>query len=45
MLPVLEKHNIKATFFVNPLSIENNDPLYIQKFIVNNLRVNLKKIL
>ena len=43
MLPILEKHNIKATFFVNPLSIENNDPTYIKNFIVNNLRVNLKK--
>ena len=43
MLPILEKHNIKATFFINPLSIENNDSNYTNNFILNNLKVNLEK--
>jgi peptidoglycan/xylan/chitin deacetylase (PgdA/CDA1 family) len=44
MLPILNKYNIKATFFINPDSIENFDNIILrEKFISNNLKVNYNK--
>lgn len=43
MLPIFEKYNIKATFFINPMSIENQDENFASSFIKNNLRVELSK--
>lgn len=43
MLPILEKHNVKATFFVNPMSIENQKSSFTKSFIHNNLKVDLEK--
>ena len=41
IIPILKKYNIKATFFINPASINSNfDNL---EFINNNLKVNLNK--
>lgn len=43
MLPVLEKNKIKATFFINPRSIDNQNESFASEFIRNNLNVNLSK--
>lgn len=43
MLPVLDKKKIKATFFINPLSIDNQNEIFAAEFVKNNLRVNLSK--
>jgi peptidoglycan/xylan/chitin deacetylase (PgdA/CDA1 family) len=43
MLPVLEKYKVKASFFINPMSIENHDNEFSESFIKNNLRVSLSK--
>jgi peptidoglycan/xylan/chitin deacetylase (PgdA/CDA1 family) len=43
MIPVLEKYNVKAAFFINPMSIENKDDNFASSFIKNNLRVELSK--
>ena len=43
MLPILEKYNIKATFFINPMSVENQNPIFTQNFIDKNLKVRLNK--
>ena len=43
MLPILEKHNIKATFFINPMSIENQKSSFTKSFIYDNLKVDLQK--
>lgn len=43
MIPVLEKYNIKAAFFINPMSIEKQDEKFASSFIKDNLRVELSK--
>lgn len=43
MLPILEKYNIKAAFFINPMSVENQNSSFTKSFISNNLQVNLQK--
>jgi len=43
MLPILEKYNIKATFFINPMSVENQNSFFTKSFISNNLQVDLQK--
>ena len=43
MLPILEKYNIKATFFINPMSVENQNSSFTKSFISNNLQVDLQK--
>ena len=46
MLPILNKYNIKATFFINPDSIENFDNIILrEKFISNNLKKNDEVVL
>ena len=39
--PILNKYNLKATFFINPKCI--NSDIEISEFINNNLKVNLNK--
>ena len=39
--PILNKYNLKATFFINPKSI--NCDIETSEFINNNLKVNLNK--
>jgi len=43
MLPILEKYNLKATFFINPMSVEIQKFSQIKSFISNNLQVDLNK--
>ena len=43
MLPVFEKHNIKATFFINPMSIENHNMEFVSHFIQENLKIDMSK--
>ena len=43
MLPILEKYNLKATFFINPMSVENQKSSLTKSFISNNLQVDLQK--
>ena len=43
IFPLLEKYNLKAAFFINPVSIDNQDDSFTTNFIKNNLRVNFKK--
>lgn len=43
MIPVLEKYKVKAAFFINPMSIENQNETFASSFIKDNLRVELSK--
>lgn len=43
IFPLLEKYNLKAAFFINPTSIENQEESFTKNFIKKNLKVNLNK--
>jgi peptidoglycan/xylan/chitin deacetylase (PgdA/CDA1 family) len=43
MIPVPEKYKVKAAFFINPMSIENQNAKFASSFIKDNLRVELSK--
>ncbi len=43
MIPVLEKYKLKAAFFINPMSVENQDENFASSFIKDNLKVELSK--
>lgn len=43
MLSVFEKYNVKASFFINPLSIENQENGFASYFIRKNLNICLDK--
>ena len=43
MIPVLEKYKVKATFFINPMSVDNQNENFTNSFINNNLKVELSK--
>ena len=43
MLPILEKYNVKAAFFINPKSVDNQNSSFIKSFFSKNLKVKLQK--
>jgi peptidoglycan/xylan/chitin deacetylase (PgdA/CDA1 family) len=43
MIPILEKYGLKAAFFVNPMSIDNQNLSFTKLFINKNLNVDLNK--